>query len=258
MSEQPNEDREWLRRIVARMERAYDTLPEPYWLTGEWPAWVKNVGRELLKTFHPTAKLKVSPHWEPGEIGALLGQQIAYFDSLEDLTRPPEEKLDWKKLRLVYGKDIKKRVGAYEKKFNEQFLPELERAMKFALKLAIEQEYRPCSKFFAAFGRGIERRVSSIGDIERTNTRIYVLLLIAWRSVEKLGSVRALHNALCRVFGTHLVGDLKRIEKMCQRLDLHLGRPGRPRSQKDCAVPSGSVRIGGSAKPQTATVGETR
>jgi hypothetical protein len=103
--------------------------------------------------------------------------------------------------------------------------------MKFALKLAIEQEYRPCSKFFAAFGRAIEWRVSSIGDIERTNTRIYMLLLVAWESVENLGSVRALHMALCRVFGNHMVGQLKRVEKMCQRLGLSFGPRGRPRKK---------------------------
>ncbi len=204
MGEEPKADREWLRRIVARVERAEKKLPEPYWLSGEWPTWVSNVGRELLKTFHPTAKLKVSPNWEPGEVGAILGQQVAYLDSFEDLVQLPEEKIDWEKVRLVYGKDIKERVRAYEKKFNEEFLPDVERAMKFALKLAIEQEYRSCSKFFAAFGRGIERRVSSIGDIGRTNTRIYMLLLVAWRSVEKLGSVPALHRALCKIFGNHL------------------------------------------------------
>jgi hypothetical protein len=115
MDEETKVDREWLRRIVARMERAEKKLPEPYWLSREWPAWVQNVARELVRTFHPTAKLKVSPHWEPGEVGALLGQQIAYFDSLEALARPPDEKVDWKKLRLVYGKNIKRRVRAYEK-----------------------------------------------------------------------------------------------------------------------------------------------
>jgi len=144
MREEREAEREWLRRIVARMERAENKLPEPPWLKGKWPKWVENAGRELMRTFHPAAKLKVSDKWEPGEVGALLGQQIAYFDSLEAFTRLPGERVDWKKLRLVYGKDIKKRVRAYEKKFNEQFLPELERAMKFALKLAIEQEYRPC------------------------------------------------------------------------------------------------------------------
>ncbi len=228
MREEPKTDREWLRRIVARMERARKKLPEPAWLNGEWPTWVENVGRELLKTLFPTAKLKVSPNWEPGEVGAMLGQQIAYFDSLARLMEVPSEEPDWKKLRLVYGEDIKRRVEAYDKKLKEQFLPDVMRGMKFAVTLALEQEYRSCAKFFAAFGRAIQRTLSGGGDFGRTNTQIYIVLLIGWRSVEKLNSIPVLHRALCRIFGTHLVGDLKRIEKMCQRLDLHLGRRGRP------------------------------
>lgn len=219
----------WLEEIVARVDRAFKKLPQPVWLNDDWPTWVQNVGRELSRTFYPTAKLKFQS-WEPGEIGAMLGQQIAYYGSLKEiLDVDAEERIDWKKLRLVYGKDIRKRVQTYEKKFDEQFLPDLERALKFALGLAIEQEYRPCSKFFAAFGRAIERRVSSTGEIGRTNTRIYILLMIAWRSVEKLGSVRELHQCLCRIFGNHPVGDMKRVEKMCQRLGLHFGPRGRPK-----------------------------
>ena len=101
---------------------AHAMLPEPYWMSGEWPACVKNVRRELMKTFHPTAKLKVSPHWEPGEPGALLGQQIAYFDTWPEMIQLPDEKVDWRKVRLVYGKDIKKRMREYEKRFNQRFV----------------------------------------------------------------------------------------------------------------------------------------
>src|ERR1700680_4990508 len=116
----------WLEEIVDRIDAAFGELPEPFWLNGNWPAWVANVGRELSKTFYPTAKLKVSESWEPGEVVAMLEQQIAYFASLENLAAPVE-RVDWKKLRIVYGKDIKSRVRAYEKKFKERFLPELER-----------------------------------------------------------------------------------------------------------------------------------
>src|SRR5262249_24799067 len=160
-------DCQWLKRIVARMERAQNRLPEPPWFSGEWPTWVQNVGREMMKTFHPTAKLKVSENWEPGEVGALLGQQIAYFESVGQMSEVPPEKPDWKKLRLVYGKDIKKRVETYNKKLKEEFFPDILRGFKFAVTLALEQEYRPCAKFFAAFGRAIERTVSDFGDFGR-------------------------------------------------------------------------------------------
>lgn len=211
---------DWLQRIVDRTERAFAKLPEPYWLKGSWPMWVENVGRELSKTYFPTAKLKVSKRWEPGEVGAMLGQEIAYLESLSSASQLAEKNVSWKQLRLTYGKDIKERVQAYERKFRGQFLPDLERAYKFALTLAIEQEYRKCSRFFAAFGRAIERRVSSTGDIGRTNTQIYVLLLIAWRSVEKLGSIPKLHEVLCKIFGNNVAGTIKRIEKICERIGL--------------------------------------
>jgi hypothetical protein len=124
MGEELTADGEWLRRIVARMERAENKLPEPHWLNGQWPKWVKNVGRELAKTFYPTAKLKVSVNWEPGEVGAILGQRIAYLDWLAHMVEVPDEKIDWTKLRLVFGKDIKRRMETYQRKLNEQFLPD--------------------------------------------------------------------------------------------------------------------------------------
>jgi hypothetical protein len=164
--------------------------------------------------------LKVSQQWEPGEVGAMLGQHIAYLYSLEDMWQASEKNVSWKQLRLTYGKDIRQRAQDYDRKFRRQFLPDLERAVKFALTLAIEQDYLPCSKFFAAFGRAIERRVSSTGDIGRTNTQIYVLLLIAWRSVEKLGSIPKLHQVLCKIFGNQPAGTVKRIERICERIGL--------------------------------------
>lgn len=229
MTEAGRGEREWLRRIVARMERAYKKIPEPYWLKGDWPLWVTNVGRELSKALFPTANLKVSPDWEPGEVGAILGQKIAYaaYDLRAEVKKVSLKKPEWQNLRAIFGKDIKKRVETFEKKFQNDFVPDFVRALKFAMGLAIEQDYDDCAKFFAAFGRAIQRKPLSAGDIGRTNTKIYIFLLVFWRSVQKLESVRALHKVLCNVFGNHIVGEEKRIEKMCQRLDLHFGPRGR-------------------------------
>jgi hypothetical protein len=246
MGDEPKANREWLRRIVARMERAENKLPEPPWLNGEWSKWVENVGRELLRTFHPTAKFKVSDNWEPGEVGAMLGQQVAYFDSLARMMAVLDggRRLEEGSARLRQG--YQEAGGELREKTERRVFPDLMRGLKFALTLAIEQDYRSCARFFAAFGRAIERTVSGRGDFGRTNTQIYIALLLSWRSVEKLDSVPALHRGLCKI-GTHVVGDLKRIEKMCQRLELRFGRPGRPRKAR--ATDSGpavkQVRIAG-------------
>ena len=37
------------------------------------------------------------------------------------------------------------------------------------------------------------------------------------------------NKILVGVFGPHRVGELKRIEKICQRIDLHYRKPGRPK-----------------------------
>jgi hypothetical protein len=34
---------------------------------------------------------------------------------------------------------------------------------------------------------------------------------------------------LVKVFGTYRAGDLKRTEKICQRIELHYRKPGRPK-----------------------------
>jgi len=222
MSDQKKSKQKWLRLIVARMDRAYKVLPEPVWLRGDWPMWVTNVAREFSKAVYPTAKLKVSSSWEPGEVGALIGQQIAYtaYDFTAEINKVSGKKVPWAKLRTVFGKDIKERVTAFEQKFEKKFVPDLARALKFAVGLAIEQDYQDCAKFFAAFGRAIQRKPSSAGDIGRTNTQIYLFLLVFWRSVEKLGSIPKLHELLCKTFGTHIVGTIKRIEKICERIGL--------------------------------------
>jgi hypothetical protein len=223
VTKQNKRKRRWLQRIVARLNRAYKKLPEPYWLKGEWPNWVSNVARELSKALSPTAHLKVSPNWEPGEVGAMLGQQIAYgaYDPTPDFEASLKKRISWKDLRKTFGKDIKERIEKFITKIEREFVPEFIGALKFAVGLAIEQEYEDTAKFFAALGRAVQRRPATGADIGRTNTRIYVFLLIHWRSVEKLGSVPALHKVLCKVFGDRLVGvKVKRVEKICERVGL--------------------------------------
>ena len=50
--------------------------------------------------------------------------------------------------------------------------------------------------------------------------------------IERLGSVSALHTWLRKVMGEYRTGDLKRIEKICQRIGLHFRKPGRPKMEK--------------------------
>jgi hypothetical protein len=60
------------------------------------------------------------------------------------------------------------------------------------------------------------------GGIGRTTTLVYVIMLTNWREVEELGGIPALRSWLLKnIFLTsQTVGDLKRVEKMCERIGL--------------------------------------
>src|SRR4029077_14677168 len=61
-------------------------FPDPTWVQGDWPYWVQRVAQEIAKASYPTAHFKVGKKWEVGEVAAIIGQEIAYFDSWTEWT----------------------------------------------------------------------------------------------------------------------------------------------------------------------------
>jgi hypothetical protein len=225
MIEAKAEQEGWLRYIVDVVAAAEGFRPTPYWLEGDFPPWVQNAGRELTKALNPTAKLKVGARWEPGEVGAMLGQKLAYLHWFIEWLNADEEKersVPMEELQTVFGKDIEERTQEFFRQFAEDFVPAFSEALRTALGLAAQQDFAPLSRFFASFSRGLEQKRKMSGGIGRTNTVIYVVLLTSWRRVEELGSIPALHRKLreCLFLGPHVVGDLKRVEKICERIGL--------------------------------------
>jgi len=64
---------------------------------------------------------------------------------------------------------------------------------------------------------------------QTTAAPIYIFLVIYWQEIEMLGNLATLHQWLIERLSTNMVGDLKRIEKLCQRIGLKFKGPGRPR-----------------------------
>jgi len=209
--------------IIERFEAVESVFPDPSWLQGEWPYWVQRVGQEIAKASYPTAHFKAGKKWEIGEVAAIIGQEIAYFDSwsqwVESQKITDEQRVQLKKL---FGDDFEERTREYARKLSEEYFPAFGDALKFSLSLACEQDYVPMKQFFRAFSKALERRPASVGDVGSTATRLYWILLISWRRVEEFGSIPELHRRLCRcVFlGPHVVGPLKRLEKICERVGL--------------------------------------
>lgn len=215
----------WLVQIVKWMEACESKLPEPGFMKGDFPEWVERVARELISTLYPAANLKVGKAWTAGEVGAMLGHRLAYLHGVAEHPWQMPVGKPFKQLDKKSVKQMQKEIL--------RFLNKFEVSLGRSLVLASAQPHHESTLFFTAFARGLSKKPSDAqaSNFHRTTTRVYWLLLVGWPSVQKLDSVRALQQGLCRYLDPHVVGDIKRIEKMCQRLNLRFGPPGRPRNK---------------------------
>ena len=115
------------------------------------------------------------------------------------------------------------------KKFTEWY--EAMRGMaKQALASSVDQTYEDMRDFLLGFGDGFSRKPKNFGaaDMGNTTFKVYLFMLMCWRQIQHMKSVPELHGALVVMLGAQQVGDLKRIEKICQRIGLSFRKPGRP------------------------------
>jgi hypothetical protein len=212
----------WLDQIVEWMDACESKISEPAFLKDEFPEWVKRLSRELVATLYPVAKLKVGSDWTARELGALLGHQLAYLHALAELPRIRAD-------RVI--RNLDRKAVAKARRQLKAFARCYEVALGRALALAGKQTYSDSREFFTAFAQALSRRPedAAASNFHRTTTRVYWLLLLMWRSVGTMRSVRDLQQTLCRYLDTHVVGDVKRVEKICQRLGLQIAGRGRPR-----------------------------
>jgi len=203
-------------------------------MQGEFPLWVKAISREIIGTFWPVAKLKGESPWTPGEVGAALGHKLAFFRGIEDA---PPLKLpeDWDSPNL--DKEFERRWEEWARGLISAWI-ETEIAIGNALVLAAKQPHHEAARFFAAFAKAYQKKPVdlALSNFHRDSTKVYMLMFIHWRWVEKMGSVAELHRGLGRLLGTHLVGDVKRIEKLCQRIGLRFRSRGRPSKKRNSDI----------------------
>jgi len=225
--EVPDDCEDWIGWLADSFEQLDRTLPEVgavLRIDEEWPDWVTNLVRELISTLYPAARLTVAEKWTPEQWGAFTGQRIAYFQRLCE--PDPWPGFDLEKARLA----MKEEERAMAERWADAFAEHVGKVYELtaaALALGLIQSHAESASFMTAFARGLAMKPADMfaSNFERTTTRIYWFLFRYWPSVQKLGSARELQQVLCRYFETIVVGDQKRIEKMCQRLGLRFGPP---------------------------------
>jgi len=231
-----SEQTKWLNRLAGELLKLDELFPQELGVgrlpDEACPAWEEKVSGEIARILMPGAELKGTIRFTPKQMGAILGHQCAngvwMVEVLASLaaaalntTQMPES-----------GADTER-----ENAFSEQFTAwysGLRRLAKRSLCSCVDQPYEDMTNFLGGFAAGFSRkpRTLGIGQFGSTNFEIYVLLLMYHPFIEQLGSVSALHAWLRRVMGEYRTGDLKRIEKICQRIDLRFRKPGRPKTAK--------------------------
>jgi len=233
----PEEHRaKWLKRLVDELDKiealmVFKILPDGV----DYPAWVLKVEREFSLVMLPAAKLK-DPDFKitPKRMGAILGhmcemavwmmewfgQQVEKQSEAEvnAMTEKPLSEAEWQK-----GQEFLVSLG--------NWYCAMRRLAKRALCSCVDQTYEDMTDFLLGYADGFSRkpRTFQVGNILNPTFEIYVFMLMFWRAIENMDSVRQLHEVLVKVFGAPRMGDQKRIEKICQRIGLSFRKAGRPK-----------------------------
>ena len=107
----------------------------------------------------------------------------------------------------------------------------MRRFAKRALCSCVDQTYEDMTDFLLGYADAFSRKPKTmkVGNICNPTFEIYVFMLLHWPLIERMNSVRKLHEVLVKVIGAPRVGEQKRIEKICQRIGLSFRKPGRPK-----------------------------
>jgi len=219
----------WLNRLIEELEKVDAAMPVKNLLPeNDGPAWVQKLEGEVAKALLPAARLKNEPTRTPRLMGAILGHQCSSAVWMMEwlaaasvkhrptsVGRPSTEQIKEGK-RIVVG-------------LTEEWFEGLRNLAKLALSSCVDLSYADMKEFLLAYAAGFAQKPDTVGDIGHSAFRIYFFMLFQWRLVERLNSVRELHELLIKIFGANQVGELKRIEKICQRIGLHYRKPGRPK-----------------------------
>lgn len=239
----------WMQRLGTEVARLEEFFPKWPILDDGTPDWVKRVEREVASALFPVAKDIELDGFTPRRMGLLLGQNCAnavwLMEWFAEKRREEEARTTTGGGNPASGESpvLDGRLQAQADRdvmlIVTKWYPGMRRLAKLSLCSAVDRTYEEMSEFLLGFADGFGRKPGRMGFSEFGSSalEIYVLLLMTWKLVTRFGSVRELHAFLVKVLGSHRTGDLKRLEKICQRMGLSYRKPGRPRKAPEIQTP---------------------
>ena len=204
------------KKLVKEWLEAGDELEQ---LIKKFPVWVQRILQLMEHSISKAIGMSKELEPTPKVMGILAGQFLASSKTVIPTT--PGEK--------AASAHVKKAIR-HARGFLKEMRPVLrqvdEGLRKHADTLPLAEE----SVFYEAKAEVLRRNSKGIGFWEDSPTKIYIALLFLAPSMPTIRSVRELHSILCRIMGKSVVGDIKRMEAICRRINLKFRPPGRPKN----------------------------
>jgi len=245
-SEEPQPEKHWVEVILNELEALEGTLPDPKFIAQDvtnYPQWVVNVAAEVLKVGMPTVGLREGLKLDARVAGAFMGSQYARLCSLSELFKEPnsEEKRTIERIEAWVEKlpeaqrlEFRERETAINLFFEVLFTGWMERfllLLKRAFGSAVEESMEDASAFTGAFHTALKQARKT--SRETTAFKVYFWMFMHWRYIQTFESIRQLQKFLGVYLTANELGNLKRLEKICERIGLTLRPPGRPKGSKN-------------------------
>lgn len=234
---------------LAATEKAADNF-----LPDDAPEWAFRILVELLKLTYPKLDLKSLDQSGPAALGSFCGHhqwldesEYGIESQLERLEKTLEHLDDFLRRKLSkqkyakliaegekYGADVEFYLDAID-----TTLAEKKKRVQSIITLAGKQELSEKADFMAAYSEALQTPTfDELGDPTREKfpgtSRVYTLMVLFWRHVDTLPTMKALHDWLCRLLGESAIGpyDNGRVKGICKRFKIRLAPRGRPRKKR--------------------------
>jgi hypothetical protein len=175
------------------------------------PKWVENILRELVQQEMPAFPFRKLDKITARDLGRLIGQHRANLAALAETSAKV----------LEAGRGLAETFNQFGREAITAAWDEASDADRAA--------------FFQGLAEGLAKPgiVQGVPAHATTATPIYQILFLTRNEVQKLKSVRALRAFLLQCgLSEQVLGDPKRLEKICERIGLSFAGRGRPKRAK--------------------------
>ncbi len=245
MSDKSQPEYPWCKQIFDELEPPEPLVEKAGWNMDNEPEWVQKLQLELMQQAMPSFCIRKPKGINPREAGLYLGQQCANLYAIgEMVTIPTTEQIKASAAKIKIFEQNRSLPGVESLlKLTEslgptlvglaEFYPIFEKALHRAFKAALDQPKRQdAAEFFQGFATGLSKAGLSKAGLagSTTATLIYEKLYFHRREIAGLKNYPDLRQFLIRNgVPENVVGTVKRLQKLGERLGLPIGKRGRPR-----------------------------